>query len=204
MEDKEFIERVRLAREDEVRFFSNAAKPARERWIVREFLQRLDMSISEGDLQSLPEDDDVDVFVECLDAAFQVKELPEANCLRSSEVKAALKRAETALQPMDLYEPLVAMDKIWVDAYPLILECATAAKYPAPSRAKLDLLIYVTRTDAILSPLKKPPALLKCGWRSISCLFGSKSLVLVATTEAPEFLRNQCRRIQQALAADSP
>jgi len=135
MEDKEFIERVRLAREDEVRFFSNAAKPARERWIVREFLQRLDMSISEGDLQSLPEDDDVDVFVECLDAAFQVKELPEANCLRSSEVKAALKRAETALQPMDLYEPLVAMDKIWVDAYPLILECATAAKYPAPSRA---------------------------------------------------------------------
>ena len=69
-----------------------------------QFLQNLDISISEGDLQSLTEDDDVDVVFR--DASFQVKELPEANCLRSSEVKAALKRAETAVQPIDLYEPL--------------------------------------------------------------------------------------------------
>jgi len=38
------------------RFFSNAAKPERERWIVKEFLQSLDISIAEADLQSLSED----------------------------------------------------------------------------------------------------------------------------------------------------
>src|ERR1041384_1601055 len=102
MNNEELIETVRRAREEEVRFFSNAAKPERERWVVQEFLRNLSISVSEDELISPKQNDDVDVKFR--DANFQVKELLEANCRRASEVRAALKRAETAAQPKELFE----------------------------------------------------------------------------------------------------
>jgi hypothetical protein len=89
MEDREIIKSFRRAREQQVRFFSNAAaKPERERWVVHEFLKMLAIALSEDELFSPKESDDVDLVFR--DANFQVKELPEPDCRRSSEVREGL------------------------------------------------------------------------------------------------------------------
>jgi hypothetical protein len=173
MTDKEFIEMARRAREEEVRFFSNLAKPERERWVVQEFLKNLSILVSNGDLLSPPQSDSIDVVFR--DANFQVKELTEKNCRRSTEVREALQRAEKATQPMELYGTLVAQGIELEDAYSSIRQFALDPRYSA-SRSKLDLLIYVTRPYAGLDRSAQPRDLATLGWRSISCLYGRRTL----------------------------
>jgi hypothetical protein len=200
MEDREIIESFRRAREEQVRFFSNAAKPERERWVVHEFLKTLAISLSEDELYSPKESDDVDVVFR--DANFQVKEIPEPDCRRSSEVREDLKRAETATQPMDLFGPLVAKDIIYEDAFPQIQTYARDHRYSPTSRAKLDLLVYVTHHHSVLNRAAQPADLSTLGWRSISCLFGPHAYVLVAAKNAPLFLRAQCRGSEQIVGPE--
>ena len=189
MSDKEFIEIALRARKEEDRFFSNLAKPERERWVVEEFLKQLAIFVSDGDLLSQPQSDSIDVVFR--DANFQVKELTERNCRRSSEVREAFKRAQQATQPTELHGTLVAHDIELVDAYTFIRQFAMDPRYPEGSRSKLDLLIYVTRTHAGLDRCAQPTDLATLGWRSISCLYGEHSYVLVAANDAPAFLKDQ-------------
>lgn len=183
MTDEEYIEKVRRSWEEEVRFFSN--KPKTERWVVREFLERLAISFTDDELISQKEADDVDVIFR--DANFQIKELVPEGCRRDAENKAALKRAETAKVPYDLIGPMEARDIILVDAYDFILKWDK--KYAPASKKNLDLLVYVTRSYAGLNRQRQPPELASCGWRSISCLYGEQPYVLVAADNAPSFLK---------------
>ncbi len=187
MTDAEIIEHFRRARQEEARFFSNAAKPERERWVVAEFLRTLSVPFSDDELLSPKEADDIDVVFR--DANFQVKELPERNCRRSLEVHDDLKRAETATNPTELFGPLVATDIVYEDAFPSIQRFANDARYPPAARAKLDLLVYVTHHHAVIDPKTQPSELSSLGWRSISCLFGKHAYVLVAADDTPSFLR---------------
>jgi len=188
MTDEEILEKVRRDREEWVRFLSEPNKQERERWIVREFLEKLSISASENDLVSLDQDNPVDVIFR--DASFQVKEITEAGCRRHSEAKEDLQRAKNATQLSHLIPPMIAKDISWDDVYPLIHQFASSAKYPSSSRGKLDLLFYVTRKHTILNRAAQPPELAHLGWRSISCLFGPHPYVLVATGDAPSFLRS--------------
>src|SRR5215213_3998154 len=127
MTDEEIIEHFRQARQEQARFFANAAKPERERWVVAEFLKTLLVPFSDDELLSPKESDDIDVVFR--DANFQIKELPEPNCRRSFEVRDELKLAETATNPMELFRPLVATDIVYEDAFPSILRYAKNARY---------------------------------------------------------------------------
>lgn len=124
-DEKEFIEAVRREREEEVRFFSNAAKPERERWVV----------FAPGEPRN------------------------------------------TVLSNVNL----------------LMLETAISSRYPSMLKAKLDLLFYITRSHSGLGSEDERYQLAAAGWRSISCLYGSRPLLLAATGDAPAFL--QCERI---------
>lgn len=188
MDDGEFIEEFQRHYAELARFFSNAAKPERERWVVNEFLKSLSLSFSEHELVSPNESNDIDVVFR--EANFQVKELTEPNCRRSSEVRDDLKRAEAATEPTELFGPLVVTDIVFEDAYPSILGFANDRRYPLAARAKLDLLVYVTHHHAVLNRAKQPNELSNLGWRSISCLFGPRAYVLVAADDAPTFLCN--------------
>lgn len=197
MDDAEIIEEIRRERAELVRFFSNAAKPERERWVVNKFLKTLSVSFSEHELVPQNESNDVDIVFR--EANFQVKELPEPNCRRSSEVREDLKRAETVTKPMELFGPLVVTDIVYEDAYPSILGFASNRRYSPAARAKLDLLVYVTHHHAVLNRAAQPTELSSLGWRSISCLFGPHAYVLVAANDAPTFLRNNCTGTQQLI-----
>ena len=148
MTDEEIIEKSRRAWEEEVRFFSEAGKKERERWVVSDFLKKLSILTSEDDLVSPEQDDDIDVMFR--DANFQVKEITEADCRRHAEAKESLRRTKNATQLSHLMPPMIAEDIAWDDVYPLILERAGDVKYPRSSRGKLDLLFYVTRRHAVI------------------------------------------------------
>jgi hypothetical protein len=195
MSDKEFIENERRARKNQVRFFSNAGKPERERWVVLEFLRNLSIPVSEAELISENQYDDVDVRFR--DANFQLKEIADPDCRRSSEVRDALARAETATQPNELFDDPSARDIEWVDAYPLILKHAADVRYPLARRQELDLLFYITHRYAFLDQSAQPEEFSSLGWRSISCLHGSASYVLVSSTNAPSFLKLSFPRPQK-------
>jgi hypothetical protein len=181
------IDAVREALEVDRHFFSNKAKPERERWIVREFLSMLGIPFADDELISPPEADEVDVVFR--DARFQVKEIYDPRVHRSDEIKENLRRANTANRVQDLYGKVTALDINHIDVFPLILEAASAVKY-IPSRAHTDLLFYVTRTDATLTQQAQPPEKLRV-WRSASCLFGLKPIILAAHATAPQFLKDR-------------
>ena len=184
-DDREIIEAVRVAREKQVRFFSIASKPERERWIVREFLSKLAIIFGEEELISPPEADAVDVLFR--EASFQTKEIYDPRELRDRELKDDLRRAESATNLQDLFAEMQLRDNRYVDVFPLIVEIASDVRY-LPSRARLDLLCYVTRTDATINVPAQLPTELQ-SWRSVSCLFGSRPMILAAQPTAPSFLR---------------
>ena len=187
MTDKELIEIERRRRKEQVRFFSNAGKPERELWVVREFLLNLSVPALEDELISASQYNDVDVIFR--DANFQLKEIADPDCRRSSEIRADLVRAEAAIQPNELFEIPSARDIEWVDTYPLILKHAANVRYLQARRRNLDLLFYVTHRYAFLDQSKQPDELSSLGWRSISCLHGPAAYVLVAASDAPSFLK---------------
>lgn len=185
--DKEIIEFGKKARARWLRFLSNPGKPERERWVVREFLASLSVEFAEDEIISQDERNDIDIVFRELN--FQVKELTEPNCRRGSEAADDLRRAESANSASDLFGPSVVKDNLYRDAFPPILGFAHNSRYPRSARARLDLLVYVTDTQAVLDLEKQPRELSNLGWRSISCLFGSRGYVLVAEQHAPVLIR---------------
>ena len=189
MQEAEAIESIRQSRKENVRFFSNVGKSEREIWIAQEFLKVLSISFSESEFISQIESSDVDVIFR--DANFQIKELTEPDCRRHAEVSDDLKRAASAKKLSELFAPPVVKNVgEYEDAYPLIQDFADNARY-ATSKAKLDLLVYVTHRRVFLNRAKQPANFSTLGWRSISCLFGPHAYVLVAADNAPNFLKSQ-------------
>jgi hypothetical protein len=175
------------------RFFSNAGKEERERWVVGEFLTHRPIPFSPNELRSHPQQSKVDV--EFRDARFQVKEIPDPSLRRSDEINAIYRRVMSARTLQDTIGPsFVSNVPPVVSAYELVrdtaCELACSEKYKH-HKATLDLLFYVTRTRASLIAVQeiKPEELLPLGWRSISCLMGNRAVVLCAGPEVPAFLR---------------
>lgn len=181
------IEEIRRLREEAVRFHSCAAKPERERWVVREFLLTLGIDASEREMISPPEADPVDV--QFRDARFQVKEIYDPTERRQAELKDDLRRAETAKHLSDLFGELIVRDKHYVDVYPLIVEFADDPRY-ITTRAGIDLLFYVTRVDATINLPMEVPSVIQ-SWRSVSCLFGPRPVILAVQPDGPSFLHHQ-------------
>lgn len=183
-EEKRIIEEIRQLRKEAVRFHSCAAKAERERWVVQEFLSALGIRALEQELTSPPEADPVDVVFK--DAFFQVKEIYDPHERRQTELKDDLRRAETATCVQDVFAELVVTDKVYFDIFPLIAEFAADPRYTT-TRARIDLLFYVTRTDATINLPTEMPSVFQL-WRSISCLFGPKPIILAAQRNAPSFI----------------
>ena len=160
-DQREFIDAERRALAEELRFFSNAAKPERERWVASEFLTKLGMSFNEGELVSPRESDVVDVAFR--EARFQIKEIIEPNRHRGAELKARFTQAQVTTNYKDLIGTLEAYDVIITDAYSLMLEFATLPKYPQQVKSGLDLLFYITRPYCNLGSEKKRQELAATG-----------------------------------------
>src|SRR5260221_391292 len=143
MTDEEYLDAQRKARAESVEYFRSGNKSERERWVVREYLSNLGLSVAESELVSSPQDPP-DVLY--LDASFEIKEILSDGRRRHQEYKEALHKAIEATAPGDLAEMFTPRDVTVSDVCALILKEATALakeKYPPAVRKSLDLLFYV-------------------------------------------------------------
>jgi len=192
MDDQEILKHLRKSAWEDVKFFSNSSKEERECWVVSEFLSVLSIEHHNDELQSLEQENKIDVCFH--NAQFQVKELTDPNFKRGkmykdtyNSIKEATTLEEISL-PMDTHDiPPVS------NMYELILEKARElanSKTYNTLKNEIDLLIYVTRTRASLIQAHeiKSEELSALGWRSISCVNSKQAVVLHSTQSAPKFI----------------
>jgi hypothetical protein len=184
-EERHIMEEIRQLREEAVRFHSRDSKPERQRWVVREFLSTLGIDAGDEEMISPPEADPLDVKFGS--ARFQLKEIYDPTERRQAEVKEELQRAKTAMHLGDLFGELPVRDMRHVDVCPLMTDVEADPRY-ITTRAGIDLLFYVTRVDATANLPTEVPAVFQ-SWRSVSCLFGSKPIIIAVQQDAPSFLR---------------
>lgn len=147
MNDREILDHLLKSAWEDVEYFSNANKEARERWVVSQFLSVLDVKHQEGELQSLEQHNKADVRFR--NAFFQVKELPDPDLRRGKMYKDVYNsiKAAKSLDEVSLVGDVRDVSPI-ASMYELVLEkareLANSATYEM-SKGELDLLIYVTR-----------------------------------------------------------
>lgn len=198
MTDEEYMEAQRKARAESVEYFRSANKSERERWVVREFLMNLGLTLTEAEIQT-PSQDPPDVLFR--DANFEIKEILSDGRRRHQEYKEGLQKAHKATSPSELVEMYTPRDVAVFDVCAgVYVEAKKLAdvKYAVNTRKTLDLLFYVNLTD--VSGLRETPfpdaaPIDKLGWRSVSFLMGYRSCALSLAEDAPSFLSSAHQRI---------
>jgi len=197
MSDEEYLVAIRKAREESVRFFNSNNKAERERWVANEFLLNLGESFDESELLSVA-DDPPDIKFRS--AAFEIKEIQDKGRLRHAEYKADLAVAKAATSAKDLLKPVTPRDITYTEVCDRIEEEVNryANKYSAEVRAKLDLLFYVNLEDVygyIDTPLPPSAKWEQSGFRSVCLIMGRLAGVLMASEDAPDFLKTGAPRV---------
>jgi hypothetical protein len=202
MDDRQILDHLLKSAWEDVEYFSNANKEARERWVVSQFLSLLDIRHQEDELRSLEQQNKADV---CFRSAFfQVKELTDPGLRRGKMYKDAynsLKAAES-LKKVPLVGDVRDVPPI-ASMYELVLEkageLANSESYET-SKGELDLLIYVTRSRASLIQAHEVDGeeFSGLGWRSVSCVNAKQAVVLFSSPSAPEFIREKSQILMSA------
>lgn len=189
----ELLERWRADWKEERRFYSNAGKSERERWVVSEFLRLRGVEFLPQELVCPEQAHSSDVIFR--DAQFQVKEITNPSERRQGEVKEIEQRVARARTPRDLIHPGFSYDTPPLIAGDALVqaEAVKVSQDPRyrPSKATTDLLFYLTRAGATMPAqwTLGESAFASLGWRSISCLVKDQAVVLAASATAPAFLR---------------
>jgi|SRR5215213_10498644 len=204
MDDREVLDLLRKATWDDVKYFSNANKDARERWVVSKLLSILNVEYREEEIRSLDQHSKVDVCFR--GASFQIKELTDPELRRTkmykdgyASIKAAKSLDEVILigDPQDI-PPIANMHELVLEK---AKELAHGEAYRT-SKGQLDLLIYVTRTRASLIQAEEigDEKFSGLGWRSVSCVNEKQAVVLFSSPSAPNFLREKTKILMSASA----
>ena len=204
MNDREMLDRLLNWAEDKVKYFSNANKNGRERWVVSEFLSILNVEYREQEIRSLDQHSKVDVCFR--DASFQIKEITDPNLRRGKMYKDAYASIQAAksLDQVSLVGDAQDVTPI-ANMHELVLERTkelAADESYRTSKGQLDLLIYVTRTRASLIHSEEiaGEAFSGLGWRSVSCVNAKQAVVLFSSPSAPDFLKEKTKILMSARA----
>lgn len=114
MEDDEFIQDRIAALEESVEYFGSANKAERERWVVRAFLENMNIQYAEEDVVS-PDQDPPDVIA--LGGSFEVKEILDPGRKRHKEYKDELERVKQITDPQDLLTSFRPKDSSITEIY---------------------------------------------------------------------------------------
>lgn len=207
MTDDEYLEAQRKALAESVEFFRTGNKFKRERWVAREYLTNLGLSVAENELASPPQDPP-DVLYR--DASFEIKEILSDGRRRHQEYKEGLQKAIEATASGDLVEKMLTPRDVTVSGVcTRILKEATALaekKYSHAVRRSLDLLFYVNLNDVfdlVETPFPDFNALESLGYRSVAFVMGYRSSTLVAMDAAPSFVKAAVGRIVHRKVGDN-
>ncbi len=173
----------------------NRGKPGRERYVVREFLLNVKVPFLDADIASVPEGQDPpDVLFD--GAQFEVKELYETDRRRMDEYMQRLIEAQRAERCAELHSstPYAPTDTTLAEVLELAVTIGAAhsQRYDPALVPNLDLLLYYNLVGVMGMYDETFPTtdrLTHQGWRSVSVLFGHRSIVFCAATNAPAWLR---------------
>jgi hypothetical protein len=182
---------------------SNPVKPERERMVVRAYLRCLGIPFTEDEIAS-SNDEPVDVLFG--EARFQIRDIV-GDRLRGKEWAEREQRYQAAQTVSDVTDPYTPSAAISLDQAAKMVADALAGKarhYAPASIAILDALVYLDLANSHLGPLESATApavideLSRQGWRSVSLLAVPYGAVLLASTNAPKFLKTKSGLILNA------
>jgi len=206
MNDQEYLKAQRKAWAESVDFFRSEKKRERELWVAREHLTNLGLSFTDDELSSSPQDPP-DVLFRA--ANFEITEILSEGRRRHQEYRDGLQKALDANTPADLVEHFTPRDISIAGVWALVLEEAETLakdKYPPAVRKTLDLLFYVNLNDVfglVEAPFPDLKPLEALGYRSVAFVMGYRSSTLVATNDAPIFVKYAVGQILQRKLSDN-
>jgi len=197
-DDREYIEGQVAALKKSLEFFSNKCKPPREKWVVNELLEYLQIETTSDEVRS-SEDEPPDIVFR--DFRFEIKEILDNGRKRTAEYKASLAKAEQVTDTSSLLELYTPIKLPIANVLVRVLSEAKQwnAKYPTSVRQGLDLLIYLNLQGTTIIGSGLPSAIVleiaALGWRSLSVVSNNCALIVAATEKAPSFLHVLVGRI---------
>ena len=171
--------------------FSNKMKPERERMVCRAFLRCLGIAFDNKEIIT-SDTEPIDVIFRS--AKFQIRELMEPDQKRWDELRDLQQKVENATSIEDLMTPYSPSRRLSFQVLvPELTKALSekAMKYGTGCR-DLDALLYVDLEGRHLDANSAIPDLSKLksqGWRSVSALFPSYGVVLLAESTAPDFIQ---------------
>ncbi|WP_119271587.1 DUF1780 domain-containing protein [Taklimakanibacter deserti] len=201
--DEAYLASLRTHAAETRTLFSNPMKPKRERMVVRAYLRCLGIPFTEDEIAS-SNDEPVDVLFG--DARFQIRDIV-GDRLRAKEWVERELRYQAARTVSDVKDPYIPSAAISLDQVTKMVANALAGKarhYAPASITTLDALVYLDLANSHLWPLEPTPAaavideLTRQCWRSVSLLAVPYGVVLMASTNAPEFLKTKAGLILNA------
>ena len=195
MEHEKILRNLRNSAKEELMFYSNVGKEARERWVVCEFLKAIKLPFEEIEVISMEQSSKTDVKFR--DANFQVKEITNPNTRVGKIARDTYNSIKLAKELKDIEWPSILENTPKITkVYDLVLaesKVLSESKTYKTMTHHLDLIFYVTRTRAylILSNEVNINDFYSLGWRSILCFNSKQATVIYAAPDAPEFLRKK-------------
>jgi len=183
-----------------------------EIWIVQEFLKKHNINFNEEDIIKEPQNSKIDISFK--DCCFQIKKIlyPKDYKIKDEDRKNmnhitnAMNRDELVnvtviksgfegeyLKPEYLSGEIIQKSFEWTTR-----KRKDVLRYPPETREKLDLLFYIEvdlanakhRPQGIIYDKIISEQLKEAGWRSISYLYGSLSLILYVSENTPDILKS--------------
>lgn len=190
--DWEEIKKEMIAQKEQaIRDLGNEGKSEREGLTVCAFLRCIEHAF-EGNSVKLVNDQFPDIYFG--DINFEVKELMDEGRRRLDEYKSdleAIKRANSMCDLLEQYTPiensiLNVCDKVQVRVNEI------SSHYSEEARKSVNLLVYFNLADVLIS---NPSDINKIefggkGWSSVSVVGSSWAYVMLASQNAPSFIRD--------------
>ncbi len=197
-DDREYIDGQVAALKKSLVFFSNKCKPSRERWVVNELLEYMQIETPSDEIR-FSQDEPPDIVFR--DYRFEIKEILDNGRKRTEEYKASLSKAEKANDASSLLEHYTP-NKLPIESALVLALSKTeqwSVKYSTSARQNLDLLIYLNLRGTTIVGSELPSTIVlkiaEFGWRSFSFVSNNNALIVAATTKAPSFLQSLVGKI---------
>ncbi len=199
--EQEYLANLHRHASETRELLSNPKKPERERMVVRAFLRCVGVQLSDDEIEA-SSNEPVDVVFRA--AQFQIMEILGGR-KRGVVWREREERYMKARQISDVEEPWTSSEQIsFGEVSQMIAEglAKKASHYGVDNCSKLDALINVDLSGRHLWPLESQleadvsDELSRQRWRSVSTLLLPYGIVLAATPDAPDFLKDNAGAIR--------
>ncbi|MDC5857433.1 DUF1780 domain-containing protein [Vibrio europaeus] len=187
----DYVKSVKQGLEESRKFFGNKNKPARELWVLREFLSYLPVEFDESELSESDQEPN-DVFY--LGYGFQIKEVLSPGRKRGKEYKDKLGSITENTKPEDFIEQYSPIHIPLSESLPRVaseLSRHREEKY-SNDTGNIDVLVYLNLSDTTYTnePVKYSSAEFTL-WKSVSLVSNNCAIVLACNEQSNELLSGQ-------------